>query len=76
MSAPDGTGHAGPWLLDGQDTFNIVAGDLLSRHGVDDRRLDTKEWQGSAAGLGRSDTTQGGDHVRTGLGLPVGLRED
>lgn len=73
MSTPDGTGHAGPGLLESKYTLNIVAGDLLTRHRVDDNGLNTEEWQGSTAGLGGSDTTQGGDDVGASLGLPVGL---
>ena len=31
-------------LFEGQYTLDIVAVNLLARHGVDDRRLDTEEW--------------------------------
>lgn len=73
MSTPHGTGHAGPGLLEGKHTLDIVAGDLLTRDGVDDDRLDTEERQRSTTGLSRSDTTQGGDDMGASLGLPVGL---
>lgn len=73
VGTPDGASHAGPGLLEGQYTLDVVATDLLTGDGVDDGGLDTEEGQRGTAGLGRSDTTQRSDHVRAGLGLPVGL---
>jgi hypothetical protein len=73
VGTPHSTGHAGPRLLEGQDTLDIVAKNLLAGDGVDNGRLDTEEGQGSTTGLGRSDTTERGDDVRAGFGLPVCL---
>lgn len=73
VSTPHGAGHAGPGLLEGQNTLNVIATDLLTRDGVNDGGFNTKERQRGATRLGRSDTTQRGNHVGAGLGLPVGL---
>ena len=73
MCSPDCAGHAGPWLLEGQDTLDIVAVDLLAGDGVDNGRLDTEEGEGGGAGLSRRDTTERCNDVRTGLSLPVSL---
>lgn len=69
----DGSVHARPCLLEGQDTLNVVSVELLARHGVNDGGLNTEEWKRSASGLGRGDTCKRGDNVGAGLGLPVGL---
>ena len=63
VSTPDGTSHAGPWLFDGQNTLDVVSGDFGAGDGVNDSRLDTKEWKRSTARLGRSNTTQWSDDV-------------
>jgi hypothetical protein len=47
--------------------------DFLAGDGVDDRGLDTEEWEGGGAGFGRCDTGEGRDDVGAGFGLPVGL---
>lgn len=73
VRGPDGTGHAGPRVLDGEDTLDIVALELLAGNGVDDRRLDAEEGEGGGAGLGGGDAGERGDDVGTSLGLPVGL---
>lgn len=39
----DGTRHAGPRLLEGEDALDVVAVDLLARNGVDDGRIDSEE---------------------------------
>lgn len=43
MSTVHGTEHAGPRLLEGKHTFDIVAVNLLARDGVDDDGLDAEE---------------------------------
>lgn len=73
MGAPDGASHAWPGLLEGKDTLDIVAMDLLARDRVDDRRLDAEEGKRGGAGLGGSNTSKRGDDVGAGLGLPVRL---
>lgn len=73
VSAPDGTGHARPWLLESQHTLDVIAEDLLARHWVNDGRLNAEERQGRTARLRGRDTAQGSDHVRAGFGLPVSL---
>lgn len=73
MGAPHGTGHARPGLLEGENAFNIVATDLLTRNRVNDRGFNTEEGQGGASRLGRGNTTHGGDDMGTRLRLPVCL---
>lgn len=73
VRTPDGTGHARPCLLEGQDTLDVVAVKLFAGDGVDDCGLDAKEGKGSTTGLGRGDTSEGSDDVRAGLCLPVCL---
>jgi hypothetical protein len=73
VCAPDGTGHAGPWLLDGQHALDVVAVQLLAGHRVDDRGLDAEEGKGAGPGLGRRDACQRRDDVGPGLRLPVCL---
>lgn len=74
MGTPHGAGHAGPRLLEGQNTLDIVAKNLLSGDGVDNGRLNTKEGQRSTAGLGGGDTAERGDDIGASLGLPVCLQ--
>ena len=71
--APHGAGHAGPGLLDGKDTLDVVANELLSGDGVNDCGLNAEEWQGGTAGLGGRAASKWGDDVGTSLGLPVRL---
>jgi hypothetical protein len=73
VCTPDCASHARPWLLESQNTLNIVSVDLLARDRVDDRRLDTKEWKGSATWLSRCDTSERSDDIGASLGLPVCL---
>lgn len=73
MRTPDSAGHAGPCVLEGEHTLDIIASDLLARDRVNDGRLDAEEWEGGAAGLGGGNTSERGDDVGAGLGLPVGL---
>ena len=73
MCSPDCASHARPWLLEGQNTLNIVSVNLLAGDGVDDRRLDTEEWEGGTAWLGGCNTSKRSDDVGSGLGLPVCL---
>lgn len=63
VGTPHGAGHAGPRLLEGQNTLNIIAKNLLSGDGIDDSRLNTEEGQGSTAGLGGGDTAERGDDI-------------
>lgn len=73
MGTPNCAGHTGPWLLEGENTLDVVTGDLLSGDRVNNSRLNSKEGQRRATRLGRSNTTQRSDDVGTSLGLPVGL---
>jgi hypothetical protein len=73
MCAPDCASHARPWLLEGQNTFNIIPMNLLSRDWVDDRGFDTEERKRSTARLGGSNTGERSDNVGARLGLPVCL---
>lgn len=73
VSTPHSAGHAGPRLLKGKHTLDIVTRDLLARDGVDDGGLNTEERKRSATRLGRSDTTERSNDVGAGLGLPIGL---
>lgn len=63
VGTPHGAGHAGPRLLEGQNTLDIITKNFFSGDGVDNGRLDTKEGQGSTAGLGGGDTAERGDDV-------------
>ena len=69
----DGSGHAGPGLLESEDALDVVSVDLLAGDGVDDRGLDSEEGERGRAGLGRGDTGERSDDVASRLGLPVGL---
>jgi hypothetical protein len=73
VGTPDGAGHAGPGLLEGQHTLNIIPVDLLAGHGVNDGGLDAEEGERAAAGLGGSDPGKGRDDVASRLRLPVCL---
>jgi hypothetical protein len=73
VCTPDGTSHAGPCLLEGQNTLDVVAVKLFAGDGVDDCGFDTEEGKGSATGFGRGDTGEGSNDVRAGLCLPVCL---
>ena len=73
VCTPDGTSHAGPCLLEGQNALDVVAVELLAGNRVDDCGLDAEEGKGSTTGLGRGDTSEGSDDVRAGLCLPVRL---
>lgn len=73
MSAPNGAGHARPWLLESQNALDVVAVDLLARDGVDDGRLNAKEGERCRPRLGRGNTGEGGNDMGTCLGLPVRL---
>lgn len=65
--------HTWPCLLESQDTLNIVSVNLLTRNGVDDCRLDSKEWEGCGARLRGRDACKRRDDIGTSLGLPVCL---
>ena len=73
VGTPDGASHAGPSLLEGQDTLDVVAVNLLAGNRVDKRGLDTEEGERGRAGLGGGNASKGSDDVGTGLGLPVGV---
>lgn len=73
MVSPNGAGHAGPWLLDAKNTFNIVALNLLARDRINDGGFDTEERERCAAGLGGSYTSKRSNDVGTSLSLPIGL---
>jgi len=73
VGTPDGTGHRGPGLLEGEHTLDIVTSDFLTRDGVNNGGLNTEERQRGTTGLGGGDTTKGSDDVGTSLGLPVGV---
>jgi hypothetical protein len=60
-------------VLEGENSLNIVASDLLARDRVNDGRLNAEEWEGGTSWLGGGNTGERGDNVRAGLGLPVGL---
>jgi hypothetical protein len=45
VCSPDCAGHARPWLLESQDTLNIVSVNLLAGNWIDDRRFDTEKWE-------------------------------
>lgn len=61
-------------MLEGQNTFNIIPMNLLSRDRVDDRGFDAKEGKRSTPWLGGSNTGKRSDNVGARLGLPVRLR--
>jgi len=63
VSPPDGPGHAGPRLLEGQNTLDIVTMQLLARDRVDDGGVDTEEGERGTAGLGGGNTSKGSDDV-------------
>jgi hypothetical protein len=73
VCTPDRSSHTRPWLLESQNTLDVVSVNLLARHWIDDRRLDTKEWKGCGSWLSWSDTSEWSDDVGTSLGLPVSL---
>jgi hypothetical protein len=60
VGSPDSTSHAGPGLLKGQNTLDIVTVNLFARNRVDEGRLDTEERQRATTRLGGSDSSQGG----------------
>ena len=45
VCSPDCASHTGPWLLESQDTLNIVSMNLFTGNWIDDRRLDTEKWE-------------------------------
>jgi len=63
VGTPHGAGHAGPRLLESQNTLDIIAKNLLSGDGVDNGRLDTEEGQRSTARLGGGNTAERGDDI-------------
>ena len=73
VSAPDCAGHAGPRLLEGEHTLDIVAVDLFTGHRVDDGGLNAEEGQRRGPRLCWSNTTQRCDDMRASLGLPICL---
>ena len=73
MSTPDGAAHTGPSLLEGEDALDIVAVELLSGDGVDDRGLNAEEGKRGTPRFRRRHTSKGRDDVGSGLRLPVGL---
>jgi len=73
VRAPNCASHAWPWLLDCQDTLNIVTVQLLARDRVDDSGFDTEKGQRGATGFRGCDTCQWSDDMGTGFGLPVCL---
>ena len=75
MGAVNSASHAGPGLLECQNTLDVVAGQFLAGNRVDDGGLDTEERQRSTAGLGRSNTGKRCNDVGAGFRLPVGLRK-
>ena len=76
VCAPDCAGHTGPWLLECQNTLNVVSVDLFTGNRVYDGRLDAKEWEGGTTWLGGSYTSKRSDDMGTGLSLPVCLEAD
>jgi hypothetical protein len=70
-----GAGHAGPGLLERQNTFDVVAGEFLAGNRVDNGGLDTEERQRSTARFGRSNTGKRCNDVGAGFRLPVSLRK-
>lgn len=74
MGTVHGTGHAGPWLLEGEHAVDIVAMNLFAGDRVDDGGLDAKERQRGGSRLGWGDAGQGGNDVGARLRLPVRLR--
>lgn len=73
VCAVDAARHARPSLLEGQNTLNVVAVQLLARNGIDNGRLNAKEGQRGTTGLGRRNTSQRSNNIRAGLSLPVSL---
>ena len=73
VGAPDGAGHAGPRLLEGQHPLDVVAVDLVPRDGVNNRGVHPEERQGCTSGLGGRDPPQGRDDMGARFGLPVGV---
>jgi len=73
MSTPDGTGHTWPWLLECQNPLDIISVDLLARDWVNNRRLNSEEWERCRSRLGWGNASKRSDNVGTGLSLPVCL---
>ena len=73
MRTPDRPGHTGPWLLECQNTLNVVSVNFFARNRVDDRRLNTEEWKGGTTWLGGCYASKRSDNIGTGLCLPVRL---
>jgi len=73
VCSPDSACHTRPRLLNGKNTFDIIAVELFTGYRVDDGELDTEEGKGSTTRLGRSDTSKRCDDVRSCLSLPVCL---
>jgi hypothetical protein len=71
----DCSGNRRPGLADSEDTLNIVALNLLTRHGVNDDKVNAKEGEGGGTRLHGDDTGKRSNNVRAGLSLPVGIRD-
>lgn len=52
--APDSAGHAWPGLFYSQDTLYVIPSDFSARNRIDNRRLNTEEWQGGTSRFGGS----------------------
>ena len=74
VCSPDCSSHARPWLLECQDSFDIVSVNFFARNRVNNRRLDAKEWKRCTTGLGGSYTSKRSNDIRSSLGLPVCLK--
>mmetsp|Transcript_5192 Transcript_5192/g.12396 ORF Transcript_5192/g.12396 Transcript_5192/m.12396 type:complete len:263 (+) Transcript_5192:422-1210(+) len=76
VSAQAGSGHSGPGLSDGQNTFRNAI--LIGLHNfstcrIQDHGIDTVAWQGTRSRLHGRDSGQIGDNVTTRFCLPVSI---
>ena len=74
VRGPNSPRHTRPGLLETQDTLDVIAVQLLSGNRINNNRIDSEEWQGGTTRLSRRHSRQGGNDVRSGLGLPISLR--
>ena len=73
VSTPDCASHTWPWLLECQNTLDIVSVNFFAGDRVDDRRLNSEEGKGGRTWFGRCYSCERSDDMGAGLSLPVSL---
>lgn len=73
MGAPNCACHRWPWLLESQNTFNVIPMNLFARNRIDNRRLDTEKGKWGRTWFRWGDSTKRCNDMRAGFCLPVCL---